>query len=79
MNQGRESNLRLEREVNARFAYDVRNKGALAAVDAMHERNARRRQEDKKAAYERVREDLHKRAEAALREMKRVNFSQITD
>lgn len=76
---GREGNPREMREVNARFAYDVRNKGALAAVDAMHARNKARRESDKKEAHQRVAADLHKRAEKALAEMKRTNFSELTD
>ncbi len=35
---------RQQRELTARFNYDVRNKGAGAAVDAMFERNAKRRE-----------------------------------
>lgn len=79
MGMGRESNPREVREVNARFNYDVRNKGALAAVDAMHARNAERRKQQKADARQAVAKDFHVKAEAALRGMKRADFSKLTD
>lgn len=75
----RESNPRALREVNARFNYDVRNKGALAAVDAMHARNAEKRKQEAAAARQAVAKDFNAKAEAALRGMKRADFSKLTD
>lgn len=76
---GRESNPREVREANARFEYELRNRGAAYAIDAMHKRNAERREADKKEAFRRTAEILHKGAEEELRKMKRTSFSQLTD
>ena len=42
----RKGDPRLEREYNARFEYDLRNRGPAAAADNMFARNAERRNSD---------------------------------
>ncbi len=76
---GRESNPREVREANARFAYEVRNKGALAAIDNMHARNASRREEDRREAKQAAAKILYEKAEKELRSMKRTAFNQFSD
>jgi len=65
------------KELTARFNYDVRNKGAGAAVDAMFERNAKRREvyakDAKRHAQDHVENNVGRQLEALRR--KRQIFS----
>ena len=64
-------NPRQQRELTKRFNYDVRNKGAGAAVDAMFERNAKRREsyakDAKRHAQDHVENNIAKELEAQRR------------
>jgi len=51
---GQEPNPRELREANARFEYNVRNKGLDAAMQEMQARNAARRESDRRAAGEKL-------------------------
>ncbi len=48
-------------EANRRFDFDVRSRGAGAAVDAMFERNAKRRESDRREAERKDLDGFHNR------------------
>lgn len=68
---GEEKDLRKLREINARFNYDVRNKGAGRAVDEMFERNAKRRESDRREAKRKELDGFHNQIGKVLDRMDR--------
>ncbi len=59
------------KELTARFNYDVRNKGAGAAVDAMFERNAKRREIYAKEAKQKSRDFVENNVNRELEAQRR--------